>query len=245
MPRIVINGTELNFRLALFDLDGTLVDDEDRYKSLAALRFAAIVRRAGSRAADTWASLGGYDPVQRSLDMSGPIAKASRREDMAIAAAAIYTSCRNWQEARTLADAAYTEADTIQIKRYTPIIYPGVEVSLQRIKSAGFVLGIVTNGLSRITEEMLTLLKIRRIFTVVVGSEDAPNPKPAPDLILTACKKARIPPSDTVYIGDQSIDAAAAEAAGCRATVIVGKAEFSLSPRVYRVDSVAAIDAHP
>jgi beta-phosphoglucomutase-like phosphatase (HAD superfamily) len=85
LPILLVNGEELEAGFLLFDVDGTLVDDEDRYKSLAVLRFDAIVKRAGRKAAETWAPLGGYDPVSKVLDMAGPIAKAARREDMAIA----------------------------------------------------------------------------------------------------------------------------------------------------------------
>jgi len=42
LPKITIKGEEIRFEFALFDVDGTLVDDEDRYRSLAALRFSAI-----------------------------------------------------------------------------------------------------------------------------------------------------------------------------------------------------------
>ncbi len=42
MPKMLVNGKELSFRFALFDLDGTLVDDEDRYRNLAAFRYTAI-----------------------------------------------------------------------------------------------------------------------------------------------------------------------------------------------------------
>jgi len=42
--------------------------------------------------------------------MKGAIGKASRREDMAIAAAAIYTTGKGWHDARRLAEQAYARA---------------------------------------------------------------------------------------------------------------------------------------
>ena len=104
MPALVVDCEELRFKLLLFDLDGTLVDDADRYKSLAALRFEALIVRAGRAAAETWAPLGGYNWKTRIIDMNGAIGKASRREDMAVAAAAICTTGRGWHEARKLAE---------------------------------------------------------------------------------------------------------------------------------------------
>jgi phosphoglycolate phosphatase len=240
-----VNGEELVFEFALFDVDGTLVDDENRYRSLAALRFDALEARAGRVAAEMWAPLGGYNPIKLTLDMSGPIAKAARREDMAIAAVAIYRAGRGWHEARALAEAAYADADEVQMRDYTPKLYSGVESSLRRLKVAGFTLGIATNGSNRITSELLGILGIQDLFSVVVGSEDAENPKPAPDLLLAACSKARMQPSSTVYIGDQSVDAEAAKAAGCVWSIIVGRTHVTPSRQVRRVASVADLGVHP
>ena len=245
MPNIVIDGEELGFEFALFDVDGTLVDDEERYRSLAALRFSAIETRAGRRAAETWAPLGGYDPAKRSLDMFGPIAKASRREDVAIAAVGIYSTGRGWHDARAIAEAAYADADATQLKDYTPRLFPGVSDTLQCLKEAGFRLGIATNGPSQITKDLFKMLGVYGLFSVVIGSEDAVNPKPAPDLLLAACDKANIPPSNTVYIGDQPVDAEAAEAAGCIYSIIVGRALVASSPAIRRVASVADLCVHP
>jgi HAD superfamily hydrolase (TIGR01509 family) len=241
----MIDGEELRFEFALFDVDGTLVDDEDRYRNLAALRFSAIETRAGRRAAETWAPLGGYDPAKRSLDMFGPIAKASRREDMAIAAVGIYSTGRSWHDARTIAEVAYADADTTQLKNYTPRLFSGVSDSLHHLKEIGFTLGIATNGPSQITKDLFKMLGVYGFFSVIVGSEDAVNPKPAPDLLLAACEKANIPPSNTVYIGDQSVDAEAAEAAGCIYSIIVGRALVASSPAIRRIASVADLHVHP
>jgi len=244
LPSIMVEGEELRFEFLLFDVDGTLVDDEDRYRNLAALRFSAIETRASRRAAEIWAPLGGYDPAKRSLDMSGPIAKASRREDMAIAAVAIYSTGRSWHDARAIAEAAYSDADDIQLKSYTPRLFPGVSDSLHRLKTAGFTLGIATNGPSQITKKLLNALNISSLFSVVFGSEDSANPKPAPDLLLAACGKAKIPPSSTVYVGDQLVDAEAAKAAGFIGSILVGGSSVVPYPETHRVASVADLRAY-
>ena len=245
MPALVVDGEELRVKLILFDVDGTLVDDADRYKSLAALRFDALVARAGRAAAEVWAPLGGYDPKKKVIDMTGAIAKAARREDMAIAAAAIYTTGHGWHEARKLAEQAYNDADIIQMRNYTPKLFPGTEAGLRRVREAGFSLGIATNGPTIITEELLKILKIRDLFGVVAGSEDTPNPKPSPDLLLIACKKAGFSLSEAVYVGDQPVDAEAAEAAGFPSSIIVGPANVKKTRGVYHLPSVADLSAHP
>ncbi len=245
MPYLLVNGAELSGELLLFDVDGTLVDDEDRYMSLAALRFDEIGKHAGRDAAENWAPLGGYDYANKKLDMAGAIAKAARREDMALAAAGIYLTGKGWHEARALAEAAYADADAVQVRDYTPKLFPGIEMSLRQLAKAGFKLGIATNGSTNITSELFNIFRIRELFDVIVGSEDAVNPKPSPDLLLAACNKADISTAKTIYIGDQSVDAEAAKAAGMSVCIIVGKAEVLASAFVRRVPSVADLRAHP
>jgi beta-phosphoglucomutase-like phosphatase (HAD superfamily) len=53
------------------------------------------------------------------------------------------------------------------------------------------------------------------LFETVITSDDAAQPKPAPDMILKACKKLGLRPSETYYLGDSEADIMAAKAAGC------------------------------
>jgi len=177
--------------------------------------------------------------------MFGPIAKASRREDMAIAAGGIYSAGRCWHDARVIAEAAYADADAVQLKNYTPKLFPGVGNTLHSLKEMGFTLGIATNGPSQTTKDLFKMLGVYGLFSVIIGSEDLVNSKPSPDLLLAACEKANIPPSNTVYIGDQPVDAEAAKAAGCICSIIVGSALIESSPSIRRIASVAELHIHP
>jgi len=88
-------------------------------------------------------------------------------------------------------------------------------------------------------------LKIRDLFGVVVDSEVTPNPKPAPNLLLVACRKAGVSPSDAVYVGDQPVDVEAAEAAGFLASIIVGPGNVETFRGGHRLLSLADLVAHP
>jgi phosphoglycolate phosphatase len=92
---------------------------------------------------------------------------------------------------------------------------------------------------------LLRKLKIRDLFSIIVGSEETQNPKPAPDLLLAACQKTGIRPLDAVYVGDQPVDAEAAEAAGFLASIIVGSAKVESFSRIHHLPSVADLVVHP
>jgi len=210
MPRLVINGNSYCPKLILFDVDGTLVDDLHRYSSLGKARYNAFVENASMNAAMEWAKLAGVNPQDWTIDPMGPISKAPRRDDVTLAAGALYLDGYGWYDAKALAETIYEKADEAQKKSYHPKIFEGVEAKLTELKEAGFTLGIATNGVTKITEELLKELGIRELFSVVVGADLVEKSKPAPDMILKACGDTGYSGVVCMYVGDQPTDMEAA-----------------------------------
>lgn len=221
MPKVSAGGSILDIDLLLFDLDGTLVDDRSRYISLAGFRYKALLARAGKEAADEWARLGGWDPETREINMDGPIARAARREDAAVAAASLCVHGHPWHEAKTIADEAYSAADAEQLEKYRTSLFPGAVESLVELMAGGVLLGVATNGQRSVSVDLLRQVGVLELFSVVSGSDEVKEPKPAPDLLLHACRVLSVPPDRAAYVGDQPTDAVASIAAGFGATMIV------------------------
>jgi len=240
MPVLTINGNQYNPKLILFDVDGTLVDDRHRYSSLGKARYAAFKELASLNAAKKWAELAGVNPSDWTIDPTGPISKAPRRDDLAIAGGALYLDGYNWYDARELAERIYEVADEVQAATFNPVLYDGVMEMLRELHDAGFKLGIATNGVTSITKTMLEGLGVGELFSVIVGADMVERSKPAPDMIVLACEKAGVLTEDTVYVGDQPTDIRAAEAAGALAGVavrnqIVGASENTSSVADFEV----------
>jgi len=227
MPMLLINGNIYSPKLILFDVDGTLVDDTHRYSSLGKARYIVIKEEISENAAREWARLSGVNPEDWTIDPIGPISKAPRRDDLAIAAGALYLDGYNWYEARELAEKYYEEADERQKKEFKPRLYNGTKSKLEELRESGFKLGIATNGLTEISEEMLIGLGIRGLFDIIVGADLVEHSKPAPDMILYSCKTLKVDASDCMYVGDQSTDMKAAENAGVMFSLGVRNAELS------------------
>jgi phosphoglycolate phosphatase len=242
LPTLRINDEKLEAEFILFDLDGTLVDDRERSRKLAESRMEAMASRAGKEAAETWARLEGVDPESLAVDMDGPLSKAPRREDLTVAAVALYQHGHPWHRARELSKVIYDEADEIQSRRYTPHFFPGARETIEGLRSTGFMLGVATNGEAGLARRVLEALDALELFDVVVGADMVKEGKPAPDMVLKACELAGAPPEKTVYVGDQPTDAQAASRAGVAFIVGVGGAELLDAGADAVVDSVSELE---
>ena len=90
----------------------------------------------------------------------------------------------------------------------------GMDDVLVRLKDEGRRLGLVSAKRRSTVELAFAATAIGHVFDVVVGGDDAPNQKPAPDLLLLALERLGATPDEAVYVGDSPFDMAAAKAGG-------------------------------
>jgi len=90
----------------------------------------------------------------------------------------------------------------------------GVANTLKALKQAGFPMGICSNKPGPYTRELLDYLHLSSLFAAVIGPEDAPRIKPAPDMLKTALARLRTAPANALYVGDMVVDIQTARAAG-------------------------------
>ena len=85
---------------------------------------------------------------------------------------------------------------------------------LRTLHGAGVPLGVVSTKHRHRVDEALARDGLLAFVDVVVGSDDVPRPKPAPDGLIKAAGTLGIAAADCVYVGDSEVDARAAAAAG-------------------------------
>lgn len=121
-----------------------------------------------------------------------------------------------------------TEAELAEIahlkeSRYRELFRPnlsplaGLDTLLQRLKAAGRLLAVATAAPEPNRALVLDGLALRGHFQVVVGAEDAPRGKPAPDIFLAAAERLGIEPAEAVVFEDAVNGVVAARSAGMRA----------------------------
>jgi pyrophosphatase PpaX len=90
----------------------------------------------------------------------------------------------------------------------------GMDDVLIALKDQGRKLGLVSAKRRSTVELAFAATEIGHLFDVVVGGDEAPNQKPAPDTLLLALERLGARPEDAVYVGDSPFDMAAAKAGG-------------------------------
>jgi phosphoglycolate phosphatase len=99
-------------------------------------------------------------------------------------------------------------------------IYPGVARALRALAEAGITLCCVTNKDSKFAVPLLEAARLREFLAFTLCPNRAEDRKPSPNLLLSACSRLGISPSEMLYVGDSRTDIVAARAAGCRVVVV-------------------------
>lgn len=100
-----------------------------------------------------------------------------------------------------------------------PVLFDGMQNTLDAITARGLNWGIVTNKPGRFTTPLVEYLGLGREAACVVSGDDAAKPKPSPDTLLLACEHANVNPENCIYVGDAARDIEAGQAAGMKTIV--------------------------
>lgn len=106
-----------------------------------------------------------------------------------------------------------------QVLTRQPILFDGIAELLTSLEARNIPWGVVTNKPRRFTQPLMQSIGLLTRAACVVSGDDAPQPKPAPDTLLMACKQADINPEQCWYVGDAERDIQAGKAAGMRTVV--------------------------
>jgi HAD superfamily hydrolase (TIGR01509 family) len=207
--------TQRRFRAVVFDLGGTLVDTQGAL--MAAMR--QTIGEFGLPCPDgaaLRANLGWAEPLLlRGLVPPGVEERATGRLIVSMRA--------NLAQARPIA---------------------GAQAALAALREMGLSLALVS-GFSRPTLEGIInpLGWGRKIFAAVVSGDDAPRPRPAPDLLLAAAGRLCLPASACLAVGDSLYDLRSAAACGMAFAGVLSGAQAgelaTLLPEGHALASVA------
>ena len=104
------------------------------------------------------------------------------------------------------------EADTHMT--INTVLFLETKSVLLALKDAGAFIGIISTKYRYRIKEMLDQHFPGSFFNIIIGGEDVQTAKPSPEGLLLAIKQLHVTKAETLYIGDSTVDAATAKAAG-------------------------------
>ncbi|MFJ2178458.1 HAD-IA family hydrolase [Streptomyces sp. NPDC087851] len=185
-------------RVAMFDLDGTLVDSP-----------RAIVE---AFTAAFWAmGLAPRDPADIRATIGLPLEQAFGKL-LGVP-----------QNDPSVADgvARYQEAfRTLILPRARSLVFPGVPEGLAELRRHGVVVTVATSKFHASADALLTAAGLRDHVTTLVGADDVTRPKPHPESGLLILGELGARPEHAVMVGDTTHDLKMATAAGLASVAV-------------------------
>ena len=218
----------------IFDKDGTLAAVGSFLRRLAQQRSRLVDAQVPGVEAPLLLAFGVEGDR---LNPAGLMAVGTRQENEIAAAAYLAETGLDWLGAREQARSAFREADSGFSRKadHTPPL-AGIPDLLQRLTTAGIVLGIASSDTTDNVVDFLERYELTAQFAAVMGA-DCGYEKPDPAWVLALCDRLGVPPRATVVIGDSAADLAMARAAGVGA--IGATWGWSDPPRLTGADAIA------
>jgi phosphoglycolate phosphatase len=178
-------------KLAVFDVDGTLIDSR-----------SSIFRAAVEAANEIGVSAPTYDDVRQIVGISLFEALATMRPDLDHATIGAYTEAYKNAFIRFHADPNFHDA-----------LYPGAAELLADLKADGWALGMATGQSRRGVNRNLDVHNWREVFDCTFCADDGPS-KPHPHMLNRNIETTGFTAEHTVMIGDTAHDITMARQAG-------------------------------
>lgn len=185
-----------------FDLDGTLVDSiPGLTQALDQALYSLELPVAGQQRVVKWVGNGADVLVEKALTWALQQSASDGQPDLLP---------QRQQLLRQLFDRYYQSAVISGSE-----LYPGVADTLQRLRTHGLPLALVTNKPSAFIVPLLTSLGIADHFCLIIGGDDVIVKKPHPAAIYLVLGKLGLLAQQLLFVGDSRNDILAAQAAGC------------------------------
>ncbi|MEB3238306.1 MAG: HAD family hydrolase [Candidatus Sericytochromatia bacterium] len=199
--------------LVVLDKDGVLLDFAALWVAVTERRIRLIRACAGSRAPDadelgTWLGLrvtGKPCPVGRLVRQPGSRTLAELSD---------------WLGERGVAEDRLARLPEVFRQAFASLpddayrVLPGAAEAMRQLQDAGWTLAVATSDTRAHALESLARAGLSPLPSLLVGGDEVRQAKPAPDLLLEACRRAGVAAYRTLAIGDTPGDLEMARAGG-------------------------------
>ncbi len=238
IPVIPVEWLE-GIRHVCCDKDGTLIDVHRYWSHTSRLRAERLRERFGfpPEADGSLLDAMGIDEATQTIKPGGPVGYAPRP--------VIIEAVRRWFAGRSAVAGAEEIAEMFrQVDQhqqatgdYRIEVLPGAAAFLRSLRERGITVSVYTSDRREHGLQMLKQTSLAPYVAEVVGGGCVTRPKPDPEGFLVACKRVRISPAESAYVGDTVDDLAMGRSGGA-------KRVFGVATGLDSVEELAAHTAY-
>ncbi|KKU25237.1 MAG: hypothetical protein UX95_C0004G0011 [Candidatus Woesebacteria bacterium GW2011_GWD1_47_21] len=179
----------------IFDLDGTVLDNEDEYGAA----FKKVLENLGAEVKTDYPHVGGIGVEE---NWPGLLEKYQIETE------------KSFKELASETQKEYLKLlPEVKVKK-------GLEEFIKQLRQDGIKTALATSNVWFILERVFEELPVEGLFDSVTTGEEVNNKKPAPDLFLKAADKLEVQPEECLVIEDSRSGIEAAHQAGMKAIAI-------------------------
>lgn len=186
----------MKYKLAIFDLDGTILDTLEDLKN--SVNFALQQNNMPARNIDEVRKFVG-NGIRKLIERAVPEGTSADAQEQVF---------QTFNEYYAIHCADSTKP------------YIGIVNMLQELKKCGVKCAVVSNK-SDYAVQPLCQHYYPGIFDIAVGVKEGIRPKPNPDAVLSVMQQFGVSQKDTIYIGDSDVDIKTAENANVAAIAVL------------------------
>lgn len=124
------------------------------------------------------------------------------------------------------------------LPRAQSLVFPGVIDGLTKLQGAGLTLTVATSKVLVSANQLLTACHLAEFFHLVVGADQVSRPKPAPEMVEKILEELELLPNSAVMIGDTVHDVEMGKAAGLNTIAVAYGVHTSARLADSRPDSI-------
>lgn len=231
-------------RFVLFDLVGTLLDEDSDHESLD--RIMAQVRRRWSLEPTAKELAGQFALAVMEIIRAEPeIGEEAEFMPFHKAAPDVFAGLMaTLGHEVSDADKAWFWDTYLGIQRKVWRPYKGVAETLEQLHDAGFILGAVTDADRYLIDDILPRTTLAGLLPVAVSAEESGFVKPHPASFMLAMQRAGVSAAETVVVGDSlERDVDGAHAAGIERAILFDRHDARLTdaPKIRRLSALPKV----
>ena len=216
----------------IFDKDGTLIDFDAMWGGWVIFLAEQLHAASGLHVREPLCLAIGYDNANKKVLAHGKLAATPMSQLYRLTVEVMQSLGLSAEQAEHAVAQGWCIPDPVLLAKQ----FTDTRTLFNNLHNQNILIGIATTDDRAPTQAMIEAFDIEEYLSTMVCADDGIPAKPAPDMVLTICKRMKVDPSKVMVVGDTTADLKMARAAGAGLVVGVLSGVSSSSDLIHYAD---------